>query len=344
MIVNKNGKRIISPERKSMIRLQKYSPNRVSKFMSKQLTTNNLCLKTFRSVEHFAKTYKINSKTIKGCENVSEKECWKQFPSINDFFIRQRVNLPPTSRSAAYNSYLISSYKKATGITKPAPSIRRRVIVSPADNYCICLQSTSVSNKLWIKGKNFTIQKLFSRTDIIPDNYYLSIFRLAPHHYHRFHCPVSGKILSMYYIGSEYYSVHPIMVNSSIDVYTDNIRLVLEIQTTLNEILYMAIIGATCVGSIEITHPGILSILKKHKVYANFFKEKIGFKEPPSIELNDELGNFQFGGSTIVLYCPLSYKPTIIGKTVLTNSLSKKETFLQVGDVIMDHPIGVNEH
>ncbi|NDD54598.1 hypothetical protein EBZ39_12110, partial [bacterium] len=42
----------------------------------------------------------------------------------------------------------------------------------------------------WIKGKNFTPQKLIfgENNNFDFSKYCLIIFRLAPHHYHRFHC------------------------------------------------------------------------------------------------------------------------------------------------------------
>jgi phosphatidylserine decarboxylase len=49
--------------------------------------------------------------------------------------------------------------------------------------------------KFWVKGKDFTLEKLFDSKERAADfaGGCIAICRLAPQDYHRFHAPVDGK-------------------------------------------------------------------------------------------------------------------------------------------------------
>ena len=252
------------------------------------------------------------------------KKCLTKYKSKNDFFIRKKLGLPKINNNNPINSY----------------------IVSAADAYCTMFEDEEKSKKYWIKGKNFTIKNLLYDTSTInyEDEIYLeqpkniTIMRLAPGHYHRFHCPVTGTIESIYSFGDSYYSVQPSIVNSRINVYTENKRCVVTIKYNGNKILKMVIVGATCVGSIEF----------RKKLYPNendkelqFEKEsddnidkpkKYKIKSNVIFNQNEQLGNFNFGGSTI-LYIINSddVKRTEEGEKILNNSIKEDETSIVVG-------------
>jgi phosphatidylserine decarboxylase precursor len=318
--------------------------------LSKDITYSGIC--EHRTVENFTTAYEIDHRSVEGCQGLRPSDCWERFPTVNDFFIRRRVNLPldSTSNKRLYLQYLKEQYEYATGHRAPQ-NVEKRIIVSPADNYCVYLPEFAIRDKLWIKGRTFSVGELFQTKSGAggpdgypigggPDGYQLCVFRLAPHHYHRYHSPISGKVLSMRYTGSEYFSVAPQIVNSSIDVYTRNVRLVLTLENFRKEKIWMCIIGATCVGSIQITHPNILERFGSGSgVFAKSFPRdrEIRFRNPPRIRVNDELGNFQFGGSTIVLAVPQTYTLTNLGQIVARNTLTRSkpyETEIQVGQVV----------
>lgn len=253
-------------------------------------------------IKTFAENFKIEPTNIEKCKDVkTPEECWSKFRTPNDFFIRERVGLPKTK----------SKYS----------------LVSPADCYCVYLPKAEKSN-VWIKGTNFTPQKLMD-TNTSFDNSSLFIFRLAPQHYHGYHVPVNGRILSIKKLGKEKYSVDPIIVKTSIDVYSDNVRLIIEIELENGKIAYLAIIGATCVASIEITNQSILDAY--HKKYKNNNRltdievvnnnNNLDFSDMKvNIETNQKLGNFQYGGSTLVLIHPSDNILTENGKIIEVNS------------------------
>ncbi len=55
--------------------------------------------------------------------------------------------------------------------------------------------------------------------------------RLAPQDYHRFHSPVKGRVGKMTLIDGEYYTVNPQAIRTSLDVYGENVRKVVPVDS-----------------------------------------------------------------------------------------------------------------
>ena len=54
---------------------------------------------------------------------------------------------------------------------------------------------------------------------------------LAPQDYHRFHSPVKGTIGKMTLIDGEYYTVNPQAIRTGLDVYGENIRKIVPVES-----------------------------------------------------------------------------------------------------------------
>ncbi|KAJ3034860.1 hypothetical protein HDV00_004592 [Rhizophlyctis rosea] len=170
----------------------------------------------------------------------------------------------------------------------PASPNDPSVIVSAADCRCVVYPSLSQSQKLWIKGDKFTVSSLLGNSVPNPDAYVecaVCIFRLAPQDYHRFHSPVTGTIVGPpTLIPGALFTVNPMAVRSTLDVFTQNKRSVLQIATPFSStpVAFIAI-GAMLVGSINWTQdmtPGA------------------------KVVKGGELGYFAYGGSTCILLVP----------------------------------------
>lgn len=85
-------------------------------------------------------------------------------------------------------------------------------LVSAADCRLMVFETVSEATRLWIKGRDFTIDRLLGDAYREETERYvggaLAIFRLAPQDYHRFHVPVDGVIGRMVDIAGEYYTVN----------------------------------------------------------------------------------------------------------------------------------------
>ena len=184
----------------------------------------------------------------------------EEFKTFNQFFYRA---LKPNARPCS------------------APD-NPRIIVSPADSRSVVFNRMDEATKVWVKGREFSIEHLLG--DAYPEdakrylNGSLGIFRLAPQDYHRFHVPVDGVMDEPKLIEGEYYTVNPMAIRSTLDVYGENVRVVVPIDSVAHGRVMVICVGAMMVGSTVITRRT---------------REKVGRAE--------ELGYFKFGGSTVLL-------------------------------------------
>lgn len=221
-----------------------------------------------------------------------------------------------------YNTFNEFFYRRLKPGARPNESPKDcRIVVSPADCRCTAFETVDLATELWIKGRNFSLAKLFNGnfsnlqdTDLFkPEKSTLGIFRLAPQDYHRFHCPVDGKIRSIKYIEGEYYTVNPMAIRSDLDVFGENVRVLISIDTKEFGTVIMIAVGAMMVGST------ILSV-----------------KEGDFVKRGEEVGYFKFGGSTIVLlFEKLKFQFDV---DLLDNSKTCIETLIRVGQSIGHAP------
>jgi phosphatidylserine decarboxylase len=184
----------------------------------------------------------------------------EQFKNFNEFFYRQ---LKPDARPCS------------------APD-NPKIIVSPADCRSVVFNRMDEATKIWVKGREFSIERLLGNA--YPDdakrykNGALGIFRLAPQDYHRFHVPVDGVMGRPIPIEGEYYTVNPMAIRSALDVYGENIRVVVPIDSVAHGRVMVICVGAMMVGSTVITR-----------------------RTGENVKRAEELGYFKFGGSTLLI-------------------------------------------
>lgn len=211
----------------------------------------------------------------------------EQFKNFNEFFYRQ---LKPDARPCS------------------APQ-NPKIIVSPADCRSVVFNSIDEAQKIWVKGREFSVARLLGNA--YPDdakryaNGAMGIFRLAPQDYHRFHIPVDGTMDKPKLIEGEYYTVNPMAIRSALDVYSENIRYVVPIDSVAHGRVMVICVGAMMVGSTIITRkPG----------------DRVGRAE--------ELGYFKFGGSTLLLL----FEPGVMlfDEDIVDNSNQAVETLVRI--------------
>ncbi|SCU97213.1 LAMI_0F09252g1_1 [Lachancea mirantina] len=243
------------------------------------------------SVKQIESFIKFHSLDMSECEET-------EYGTFNEFFYRK---LKPGSRNP-----------EADG---------DHYLLSPADSRCAVFASIASSREIWIKGRSFTVTKLTGglHPEMFNDrSCILGVFRLAPQDYHRFHCPCDAVVGEPLYIDGEYYTVNPMAVRSELDVFGENVRMVIPLHTkNLGTILFIPI-GAMMVGSIVLT-----------------------VKAGQKVSAGDELGYFKFGGSTIVLVA--SSQQVVFDTDLLNNSKERIETLVKVGMSVGHSPI-VREH
>ena len=172
------------------------------------------------------------------------------------------------------------------------------IAVSPADCRSVVFNKITAATEIWIKGREFTVQRLFGTA--YPDEAAkfeggaLGIFRLAPQDYHRFHVPVDGVVGEPKLIEGQYYTVNPMAIRSALDVYGENIRTIVPIDTEVFGRVMVVCVGAMMVGSTVITA-----------------------KPGQKVRRTDELGYFKFGTVSLIFYLFFRSSNVSGGSTVL---------------------------
>ena len=215
-----------------------------------------------------------------------------QFKNFNEFFYRA---LKPDARPCS------------------APD-NQRIVVSPADSRSVVFNTMEDATRIWVKGREYSVERLLGDAYPMDAKRYkggaLGIFRLAPQDYHRFHVPVDGVMGTPKTIEGEYYTVNPMAIRSALDVYGDNVRVVVPIDSVAHGRVMYICIGAMMVGSTVITR-------------------RAGEK----IKRAEELGYFKFGGSTILLL----FEPGVMvfDDDLIENSNGAVETLVRVDVTLM---------
>ncbi|EPY53319.1 phosphatidylserine decarboxylase Psd3 [Schizosaccharomyces cryophilus OY26] len=214
-----------------------------------------------------------------------------EFKSFNEFFYRR---LKPGARPVA---------------SPDNPNI----LISAADSRLVVYENINIATTYWIKGAEFSIARLLGPQYENEASQYMDgsicIFRLAPQDYHRFHSPVDGKLGALSLIEGQYYTVNPMAIRSYLDVFSENVRTVLPIESPqFGRIMYICI-GAMMVGSIQHTAD-----------------------EGQEVKRGDELGYFKYGGSTIVVF--FKGNRVMYDDDLLRSSKETTETLLKMGESV----------
>lgn len=182
-----------------------------------------------------------------------------------------------------FNSFNEFFYRQLKAGARPCSAPNNpRIIVSPADSRSVVFNSMDSATKIWVKGREFNVARLLGNAYPEDAQRYvggaLGIFRLAPQDYHRFHIPVDGIMGKPKLIDGEYYTVNPMAIRSALDVYGENVRVCVPIDSVAHGRVMVICVGAMMVGSTVITR-----------------------KEGEKVSRAEELGYFKFGGSTLLL-------------------------------------------
>ena len=217
------------------------------------------------------------------------------FKSWNDFFTRK---LKPGMRP----------------IAEPDNS---KVIVSAADSEVYSMQNNvKKTDWFWIKSQPYSLNDMLNNDQTVVDKFvggdvYQAF--LSATKYHRWHSPVSGTIRKAYIKQGSYYSATEAQ---NLDPASPN-----DSQGYIAHVATMAIIY------IEADDPVIglmvLMPIGMAEVSSSVIHDKI--KEGYKVKKGEELGYFQYGGST---YC-LIFRPGVIKKFLV-----KKNDDIKIGQAI----------
>lgn len=167
--------------------------------------------------------------------------------------------LLPTDQFRNFNEFFYRALKP--GARPCSAPDDPKVITSPADCRSVVFNRLDDAQAIWVKGREFTVERLLGNSYPQDAKRYrngaLGIFRLAPQDYHRFHIPVDGILGEPKLIEGEYYTVNPMAIRSALDVYGENVRVIVPLDSVAHGRVMIICVGAMMVGSTVITRkPG----------------------------------------------------------------------------------------
>ncbi len=221
-----------------------------------------------------------------GTDTTEMAEAPETFANFNAFFSRK---LKPSARP-------IASAENA--------------IIFPADGRHFAIPDISKNDGIFIKGIHFDLKSLLKDDALAARfaNGSLLISRLCPVDYHRFHFPFDGVPGETRPLAGPLYSVNPIALRQRPTLLWENERCLTELQTKQLGSLLLLEVGATCVGTVVLTH-------------APNSPAKIGA----------EKGYFLFGGSCfITVFEPGRMR---FADDLLKHSAEGREVYAKMGDI-----------
>lgn len=212
-------------------------------------------------------------------------ESQESFKTFNEFFYRK---LKPEARPLAEGA---------------------RAVSLPADGRHLAIPDLSNVERVYVKGQGFQLDGFLGSAALAKrfEGGSAVISRLCPVDYHRFHAPVSGKLIEQRSINGSLYSVSPIALRRKLAYLWENKRVLTLLETSdMGQVAFVAI-GATCVGRIHMTR-------------------ELGME----VTRGEEMGYFAFGGSCVVL----CFEPGALSldEDLLDRSAESLEVYAKMGD------------
>ena len=228
-------------------------------------------------------------------------------PFIKRFSIKIEDFVEPVGGYKSFNDFFIRALN---------PGVRfidseEQSLVAPADSKLFVIEEIAQDQSFFIKDTKFTLAA-FLQDDELAKSYEhgsMLIFRLAPYDYHRFHFPTHSIVEYSKSIAGVLGSVNPLAYRAHKQPLIENQRIIISLRSVEFGNLLAIPVGALFVGAIKQT----FSLGTMHKK-------------------GDELGFFEYGGSTLVLF----FKPGIfqVNPIFLKHSREGFETEVLMGQSI----------
>lgn len=195
------------------------------------------------------------------------------------FILRYKVNVDEFAKSPlTYNSFNEFFHRALKREARPiAPG--DEVAVFPADGRHLVFPEVGKAAGFYVKGATFSLNDLFGDAGWAAEfaGGAMTISRLCPVDYHRFHFPVAGVPDDARLINGYLYSVSPIALRRNVSYLVENKRMVTCIESPVFGKVAMIEVGATMVGTIA-------------QLYV----------EDRPVAKGEEKGWFKFGGSCVI--------------------------------------------
>jgi phosphatidylserine decarboxylase len=162
-------------------------------------------------------------------------------------------------------------------------------LISPVDGIVTEIGTIDMDQTFMIKNHLYSIKQIVGdeKRAIPYKGGFFFVFYLSPSHYHHFHYPYNGELLSRYALGTTSFPVNDLGLRLGNQPFATNYRIISELSTT-NGRMAIIKVGALNVNSIHI------------------------LDSSSSCKKGEEFGYFSFG-STVILFLENngSFRPTV---------------------------------
>lgn len=174
-------------------------------------------------------------------------------------------------------------------------------IVSPCDALLSAQGVIDGNTCMLVKGVSYSVPMLLAANASIATPFHGGWFMtlyLSPRDYHRVHVPMAGEIVGWTHVPGTLYPVNTWGVKAIPTVFMRNERVITYIRTDAGTYA-VVMVGAFVVGGISLAHiPQLISNRRPIRMWS----QKLN--PPISVSPGDELGQFNFGSTVILLFPP----------------------------------------
>lgn len=185
-------------------------------------------------------------------------------------------------------------------------------VVSPADGYLTEFGTLEQGRLLQAKGLSYGLEELLGEPrapEALASGSFATVY-LAPHHYHRVHAPLAGRLVQTRYVPGERFSVNRTTASVIDRLFCRNERAVLRLDTRFGP-AFVVLVGALNVSSISTAALGLLESGRARE-----------WRHDPPVEVakGDEIGRFNLGSTVVVVLpaLPFAFEPGLENGTPLT--------------------------
>ena len=222
-----------------------------------------------------APTYRTFSRVVGAALEEAELPL-AEYPSLSHFFARR---LRTGSRTLAARD--------------------ARTIVSPCDGAVAARGRVHRDHMIQAKGMGYTLSSLLvdrDRARQLAEGWYMTIY-LSPRDYHRVHAPMDARLIGYDYVPGSYFPVNPLFSRSVEALMARNERVVFHLETPAGA-ASLVMVAALGVSNIEVAHDGTETrYLRRTKNH-----QQVRFKRPIELARGDEIGTFNLGSTTIMVF------------------------------------------
>ena len=207
-------------------------------------------------------------------------------------------------------SRTLSEYRSVEDVftrqLKPGARPVQGEICSPADGKLTLSMPVSGGDQaVQVKGINYSLKDLVWAEDSPSKEFSPSWFTtvyLAPHNYHRVHSPLTGILREIRYVPGKLWPVNQTFTGLVPGLFTQNERLIFELEVPGKGVAYIVMVGAFNVGRMTTPFWSSFATNDWQKQNTRNLAHTQKIRPGQNIKAGDELGTFMLGSTVVIVY------------------------------------------